>query len=114
MHALKDYSCSVGTEAVEVYPALHALAAVGTPTSTGGLSHLRIWNISSVTIWLSRSGQAAVRQPGSYPLRAGEREEHDVPYLPLEALSAVAEADGAGLTVELWHLARVFTTAANA
>ena len=112
MLVLKDFSRTIGREPVEVYPSLLPMAVSGTAQSTGGLSHLRIWNVSAHTIWLSRSGPAAIGKPGSFPLGPGAREEFEGLQIPLEGLSAVAEAE-ATLTVELRHLPRVFTTAAG-
>ena len=113
MTVLKDFSRTVGTEPVEVVPDLWHMIHAGTTQSTGGLVHLAIRNVGKSTIWLSRTGPAAVRQPGSYPLAPGDLEEHHAEAIPKEALSAVAAGSEGMLTVGLRYLPKAFTTAAE-
>ena len=98
---LHDFSQTIGTDPVEVHGDLHPLITYGHPKATSGLMHMRVWNVGDVTIWLSRSGAAKAKAPGSFPLKAGEKEEFEGEAIPLQPLSAVAEAEGGVVTVEL-------------
>jgi hypothetical protein len=98
MTTFTNYSQTIGTSPVQIYPQL--------PAAT---SFLRIWNVSATggpTIWLSRFTQTpAANAPGCYPLIPGNFEEFIVNSSgtmgpPLNQLWAIATASGAELTVE--------------
>lgn len=95
----RDFSLVVGTSAVLVTPVPNP---TGAPNPPGGLSFLRVWNVSATaTIWCSRSGTAAVNGAGSFPLGPGLYEMFTSPQsIPLNPLSIVSTAANTPVTIE--------------
>ena len=93
---IQDFSTTVGTSAMQIYPAFN-----------GGqdLVYVRVTNIASLApnaVWLSRTGNAAVGAPGSYPLYPGDSEVFQFPqHVPLNALTAVAAVGPTPITVQV-------------
>ena len=92
----QDYSAVVGTSPVLLFPILDE-----------NIGHLRISNVSPVsngpTLWISRSlgSSVAPYTPGAIPLVPGEYEGWDTPKrIPINAVWAVADADGCLVTVD--------------
>src|ERR1700712_1913136 len=86
-----DFSVVVGITPIQVFPA--------NLFANRKFFFMRIINVGSVPIWLSRSGTAAWSTAGSFPLYAGGSEKFSGRAIPTNNLSAVATAADAQLTV---------------
>jgi hypothetical protein len=67
------------------------------------LGYYRIWNVSAAaTIYVSRSGTAAVRGAGSFPLTAGQYEVFTIPQnIPLNQVSIISDTASTPVTIEV-------------